>query len=135
MKPLRLFTAFHANLDFSALPEADRALVLRRCYWPLLRPGGILMGDDFNWRAVSHDAQLFARAHGLNLTSFDGCHENLRSGAKSSTCVWFIQKPLSARVKGGADRRPPLRQWRWDGSGGGRWDERWSNGRHVGTDL
>lgn len=37
MTVLRLFTVFHANLDFSALPEADVPLVLERCYWPLLR--------------------------------------------------------------------------------------------------
>lgn len=37
MSVLRLFTVFHANLDFSALPEADVPRVLERCYWPLLR--------------------------------------------------------------------------------------------------
>ena len=31
MSPLRLFTAFHGNLDFSALPDADRPLVIARC--------------------------------------------------------------------------------------------------------
>ncbi len=36
MNPLRLYTAFHANLDFSALPDCDRPLVISRCYWPLL---------------------------------------------------------------------------------------------------
>ncbi|RIK97186.1 MAG: hypothetical protein DCC71_21870, partial [Proteobacteria bacterium] len=35
--PLVLYTVFHANLDFSALPDADVPLVLERCYWPLLR--------------------------------------------------------------------------------------------------
>jgi hypothetical protein len=36
MTALHAFTVFHANLDFSALPEADVPLVLERCYWPLL---------------------------------------------------------------------------------------------------
>ena len=33
---LQLFTAFHANLDFSSVPEVDLPRVLDRCYWPLL---------------------------------------------------------------------------------------------------
>jgi len=33
---LRLFTVFHGNLDFSALPDRDLPLVIERCYWPLL---------------------------------------------------------------------------------------------------
>ena len=36
MEPLNLFTVFHANLDFSAIPEGDVARVIDRCYWPLL---------------------------------------------------------------------------------------------------
>ncbi len=35
--PLLLYTVFHANLDFSALPDVDVPMVLERCYWPLLR--------------------------------------------------------------------------------------------------
>ena len=34
--PLRLFTVFHGNLDFSALPDRDLPIVIERCYWPLL---------------------------------------------------------------------------------------------------
>ncbi|MEM9174240.1 MAG: hypothetical protein AAGC67_03325, partial [Myxococcota bacterium] len=55
MKPLRLFTAFHANLDFSALPEADRPLVLARCYWPLLslpEQLGIPIGLEMSTRTL-----------------------------------------------------------------------------------
>ncbi|MCG8587759.1 MAG: hypothetical protein MJE66_00550, partial [Proteobacteria bacterium] len=33
---LRLFSVFHANLDFSAIPEPDLPRVIDRCYWPLL---------------------------------------------------------------------------------------------------
>ncbi len=34
---LSLYTVFHANLDFSALPDRDVPRVLDRCYWPLLQ--------------------------------------------------------------------------------------------------
>ncbi len=35
-----LYTAFHANLDFSAMPSVDVSLVVERCYWPLLELAG-----------------------------------------------------------------------------------------------
>jgi len=34
---LNLFTAFHLNLAYSSIEEEQRAEVVRRCYWPLLR--------------------------------------------------------------------------------------------------
>lgn len=34
---LRLYNFFHLNLAYSAIEEADRACVIERCYWPLLR--------------------------------------------------------------------------------------------------
>jgi len=55
MKPMRLYTAFHANLDFSALPDADRPLVLERCYWPLLalpEELGIPIGFEMSARTL-----------------------------------------------------------------------------------
>ena len=33
-------------------------------YWAALAPGGIIMGDDLNWRAVNRDVKLFARVYG-----------------------------------------------------------------------
>ncbi len=36
METLHLFAVFHANLDFSAIPERDVPRVVDRCYWPLL---------------------------------------------------------------------------------------------------
>lgn len=36
MEPLHLFAVFHANLDFSAIPDRDVPVVIDRCYWPLL---------------------------------------------------------------------------------------------------
>jgi len=34
---LHLYNFFHLNLAYSAIEEADRAKVIERCYWPLLR--------------------------------------------------------------------------------------------------
>jgi len=33
---LRLYNFFHLNLAYSAIEEEDRALVIEKCYWPLL---------------------------------------------------------------------------------------------------
>lgn len=77
-------------------------------YWHLVRPGGLIIGDDFNWFAVAHDVMLFARAHNLTVASFDGCHTDLLTGAKGGLCVWYLRKPLTERVKGFVERRPQL---------------------------
>jgi hypothetical protein len=34
---LRLFALFHLNLAFSSIEEEQRADVIARCYWPLLK--------------------------------------------------------------------------------------------------
>lgn len=72
MPPLRLFTAFHANLDFSALPDADRPLVIARCYWPLLRLPeelGIPIGVELPARTLrtllAEDPEWVKRFRGL----------------------------------------------------------------------
>ena len=62
-------------------------------FWSSLAPGGILMGDDFNWRAVAHDSQLFARVYNIELMSVDNCHKTLLIERKFKTCVWFLKKP------------------------------------------
>src|ERR1700723_698693 len=36
---LRLFAFFHLNLAYSSIEEEQRAEVVQRCYWPLLRLG------------------------------------------------------------------------------------------------
>ena len=83
-------------------------------YWPLIRPGGLLMGDDFNWQAVSHDVQLFARTHNLTVESFDGCHARLRDTPRTEsvavTCVWFFHKSWREFRRGVMPRRGGL--WR-----------------------
>jgi hypothetical protein len=73
-------------------------------FWALIRPGGLLMGDDFNWLSVSHDVQLFSRVYQVEVSSFNGCHRRLRDTplqAKNAqeTCVWYLRKPLDADAK------------------------------------
>jgi hypothetical protein len=72
MTPLRLFTAFHGNLDFSALPDADRPIVIARCYWPILRLPeelGIPIGFELSARTLrtllAEDPEWVKRFRGL----------------------------------------------------------------------
>ncbi len=46
-KPL-FYTAFHLNLAFSSIEESDRATVIDKCYWPLLKlaENGIPIGIE-----------------------------------------------------------------------------------------
>src|SRR5690606_19962011 len=57
---LRLFTVFHGDLDFSALPEADVPCVLERCHWPLLRlaeADGLPLGIEMPARTLARIAR------------------------------------------------------------------------------
>jgi len=36
-KNIKTYSIFHLNMSFSSIEESDRAIVLSRCYWPLLR--------------------------------------------------------------------------------------------------
>ena len=50
MTKLYLYTAFHANLKFSSIPEEQYSLVLDRCYWPvldLLKDYDVKLGMEF----------------------------------------------------------------------------------------
>lgn len=40
-------------------------------YWELLRPGGALIGDDFDWEAVQSNVINFAYLQKVEFTSFD----------------------------------------------------------------
>lgn len=50
--------------------------------WRILAPGGILIGDDYNWPSVNHDVQRFAKEYGLVIEIGERAH-------------WIIQKPLN----------------------------------------
>ena len=54
-------------------------------YYLLLRPGGIMLGDDYNTLGVSvfKEVDRFVACHGLRLGFISG-----------KTLVWYVQKPL-----------------------------------------
>ena len=83
-------------------------------YWPVVKPGGLLLGDDLNWKAVAHDVILFSRTHNLTLNSFDNCHEALLKAGRGRTCVWYLRKPTDHLRDHRPERRPVLREWRSD---------------------
>jgi hypothetical protein len=56
-----------------------------RLYWSLLRPGGLMFGDDFaeSWPGVQRAVVKFARRHGLDL--------------ETQAEKWLLPKPLEPR--------------------------------------
>jgi hypothetical protein len=63
-------------------------------YWQLLRPGGVLIGDDYmSFPAVRHDVDKFCNTYGVEVELFEG--------------EWMIRKPggtpeLTAKMMEGA---------------------------------
>lgn len=58
-------------VHIDAAHETEAVLRDCRLFWPLLRPGGILLGDDWPWRSVEAAARAFAAETGQAL-SVDG---------------------------------------------------------------
>lgn len=52
--------------------EQDETYFEIGLYYELLRPGGVLFGDDFLWSSVSHDVRRFTDERGLDLHNLDG---------------------------------------------------------------
>ena len=72
--------------------EIDETRYELELYYALLRPGGVLFGDDFIWPAVRHDVCCFLQDHGLPLLT-DVRYSYPRGN------IWWVQKPP----------KPPLR--------------------------
>jgi hypothetical protein len=53
-------------------------------YWEVLKPGGVLIGDDYSWGAVQHDLDLFVAMKGLKLLF----------NPDEGQATWFLQKPV-----------------------------------------
>eukprot|EP00316_Scyphosphaera_apsteinii_P016899 CAMPEP_0119338074 /NCGR_PEP_ID=MMETSP1333-20130426/95311_1 /TAXON_ID=418940 /ORGANISM="Scyphosphaera apsteinii, Strain RCC1455" /LENGTH=201 /DNA_ID=CAMNT_0007349269 /DNA_START=134 /DNA_END=736 /DNA_ORIENTATION=+ len=75
-------TAWTIDLVYiDAAHELGETLVELHLYYTLLRPGGLVLGDDYNlFSAVKHDVDLFCKCQQLNLTLV-------------TPSTWLIQKP------------------------------------------
>ena len=84
----RAIATFNWIVDIAYIDSAHElgeTLVELFLYYDLLRPGGLLMGDDFYmFPAVAHDVTIFASCKGLKV---DFLPEEYFG-------QWVIQKPL-----------------------------------------
>uniref|UniRef100_A0A7S4FKM9 Class I SAM-dependent methyltransferase n=1 Tax=Eutreptiella gymnastica TaxID=73025 RepID=A0A7S4FKM9_9EUGL len=80
----RFLKAVKWQADFIYLDSAheiDETFSELVLYWDRLQPGGMLMGDDYVWRAVRHDVKKFVTLFELQLV-------------RPSELLWYIRKPL-----------------------------------------
>jgi len=64
--------------------EMGETLVELHMFYLLLRPGGLLIGDDLEWPAVKHNVHLFTQCHNTTLMTLGG----------RGTKHWFVRKPM-----------------------------------------
>ena len=83
----RMLKVLGYDIDFVYLDsahEAGETFLEMNLYYDLLRPGGVLLGDDFSWfPAVSYDVRKFLEFKGL------------KGRLLEDRQTWMIQKPLS----------------------------------------
>jgi hypothetical protein len=60
--------------------EQGETLIELALYWNILRPGGVLFGDDWNWISVRCDVKKFAYMRQLTIEHLD--------------YTWILKKPL-----------------------------------------
>jgi len=87
----RLLAVLKWTIDLIFLDSAHEkgeTLIELHMYYQLLRPGGILMGDDWEaFPAVRHDVILFAKCHNVTIQLLKDDH-----GSRVNT--WLIAKPV-----------------------------------------
>ena len=60
-----------ADLIYIDAGHAEREVFMDiDAFWPVLRTGGIMIGDDFSWPEVQRAVHRFARLQKLEVTSF-----------------------------------------------------------------
>lgn len=74
---------FHPQAIFlDSAHEQGETLIELALFWPLIQPGGVLFGDDWDWKTVRCDVKKFAYYRHLKIEIIEGY-------------VWSIKKPLA----------------------------------------
>ena len=60
--------------------EIGETLIELKLFYDLLRPGGMMMGDDYDWLAVKHDIALFGECTGTTIHKIP------------NTVQWYVHK-------------------------------------------
>jgi predicted O-methyltransferase YrrM len=84
----RMLKVLQYEIDFVYLDsahEAGETFLEMNLYYDILRPGGVLLGDDFDWfPAVKYDVRKFLE------------FKNLKADLMEDRQTWIIRKPLVA---------------------------------------
>ncbi len=113
--PFNLFTAFHANLAYSSIPESHYGWILDTCYWPLLdlcKSLRIAMGVEFSGhtlRKLSEIDPLFIRT--LKDLIRDGLVEPICGGEHQSIGPLMPPADNSFNYRKGKDTFRALLDW------------------------
>jgi hypothetical protein len=78
---------FHPQIIFlDSAHEQGETLIELALFWPLIQPGGILFGDDWDWKTVRCDVKKFAFYQKVEIEIIEGN-------------IWSIKKPLTQSNK------------------------------------
>jgi predicted O-methyltransferase YrrM len=83
----RMLKVLQYEIDFAYLDsahEAGETFLEMNLYFDILKPGGVLLGDDFDWfPAVKYDVNKFLE------------FKNLKADLLEDRQTWMIRKPIA----------------------------------------
>ena len=92
----QIFTNIKLSADIVHLDgshEYEDVVIDLRDWWPIVRPGGILYGDDYAWNGVAKAVEEFRVLHNAKVTIYGPGKEKGLKGCVA--CKFAIHKPLT----------------------------------------
>eukprot|EP01060_Flectonema_neradi_P022059 TRINITY_DN3026_c0_g1_i1.p1 TRINITY_DN3026_c0_g1~~TRINITY_DN3026_c0_g1_i1.p1 ORF type:complete len:194 (+),score=39.70 TRINITY_DN3026_c0_g1_i1:573-1154(+) len=95
---VQIFTNLKLSADIVHLDgshEYEDVVVDLRDWWPIVRPGGVLYGDDYAWKGVAKAVEEFRELHGAKVSIYGPGKEKGLTGCPA--CKFAIHKPLTSQ--------------------------------------